>query len=68
MTLGHVVLGRDLHCLESTRAHERIHVRQVERWGPLFLPAYALASLMAFSRGGHPYHDNVFEREAYESA
>src|SRR5438876_1043996 len=47
MTLGHVVLGRDARCLETTRAHERIHVRQSERWGPLFLPAYASASLIA---------------------
>lgn len=66
MTLGHVVLGRDLNALNRTRSHERIHVRQVERWGPLFLPAYVIASLIAFLRGRDPYRDNPFEREAFE--
>ena len=68
LTLGHVVLGRDRTCLELTRAHERVHVRQVERWGPLFLPAYAIASLAAWWRGGSAYRDNRFEREAYGDA
>src|SRR5438309_9693528 len=31
MTLGHVVIARDQHLLEATRAHERVHVRQCER-------------------------------------
>ena len=66
MTLGHVVLGQDQSCLDDSRAHERIHVRQYERWGPLFLPLYLLASLWAFLTRRHPYRDNPFEREAYE--
>jgi hypothetical protein len=66
MTLGHVVLGRDLDALDRTRSHERIHVRQVERWGPLFLPAYGIASLVAFARGKDAYRENPFEREAFE--
>ena len=40
MTLGHVVIGRDARALEMTRAHERVHVRQYEWWGPLFVSAY----------------------------
>lgn len=64
MTLGHVILGRDLHCLDYCRDHEQVHVRQVERWGPAFLPAYLLASLVVRARGGHYYLDNPFEREA----
>ncbi len=68
MTLGHVVIGRDPGCLERTRAHERTHVRQCERWGPLFVPAYALASLLALVRGRHYYRDNRFEREAVVEA
>ena len=40
LTLGHVVIARDRWSLESTRAHERVHVRQCERCGPLFVPAY----------------------------
>ena len=68
MTLGHVVLGRDEHLLDLTRAHERVHVRQCERWGPLFIPAYLIASLVVMLRGGRPYEDNPFEREAYRRA
>ncbi len=65
MTLGHVVLGRDRGLLDLTRDHERVHVRQCERWGPLFLPAYLLGSALAWSRGQRAYMDNPFEREAY---
>lgn len=61
MTLGHVVLGVDEGCLERTRAHERAHVRQAERWGPFFLPAYCLGGVLALVRGGHAYRDNPFE-------
>ncbi len=65
MTLGHVVLGRDAICLDVTRAHELVHIRQYERWGPLFIPAYLLCSALIWARGGDPYRDNPFEREAY---
>jgi len=65
MTLGHVVLGRDSRLLDLTRSHERVHVRQCERWGPLFIPAYLFASLIVWVRGRRAYEDNPFEREAY---
>ncbi len=65
MTLGHVVLGRDPETHDWARDHERVHVRQCERWGPLFLPAYGVASLVAWWRGQDAYRDNRFEREAY---
>ena len=65
ITLGHVVLAVDQAALDRTRSHERVHVRQYERWGPLFLPAYLLASLAATLRGQDPYRDNRFEREAF---
>jgi hypothetical protein len=67
MTLGHIVIGRDAQALERTRSHERVHVRQCERWGPLFIPAYLAASLYLWLRGADAYRDNPFEREAYES-
>jgi hypothetical protein len=67
ITLGHVVLGRDAHALRETREHERVHVAQCERWGPLFIPAYLAAGAWALARGRHPYFDNVFEREALEA-
>jgi hypothetical protein len=66
MTLGHVVIARDAACHTRTRTHERVHVRQCERWGPLFIPAYLLASAFLKFRGRDAYHDNPFEREAFE--
>jgi hypothetical protein len=68
ITFGHVVWGCDQSCLDQSRDHERVHVRQYERWGPLFIPLYLLASLVAACRGLDPYRDNPFEREAYDAA
>lgn len=65
MTLGHVVLGRDEQLLALTRAHERVHVRQYERWGPFFIPAYVGISIFLWLRGRPAYRDNPFEREAF---
>ncbi|MEQ1910489.1 MAG: hypothetical protein ABMA15_16840 [Vicinamibacterales bacterium] len=67
LTLGHVVLGVDATSLEWTRAHERVHVRQYEAWGPLFLPAYVAFSIWARVRGKHFYFDNPFEVEAFSA-
>jgi hypothetical protein len=64
MTLGHVIIGRDRYCLDACRAHEQAHVRQVERWGGTFLPAYLVASFVAWKQGGDYYYDNWFERDA----
>jgi hypothetical protein len=66
LTLGHVVIARDPHALALTRAHERVHVRQCEVWGPLFVPAYLAAGLWALLRGRHFYFDNQFEIEAFQ--
>jgi hypothetical protein len=68
MTLGHVVIAGDVSLLDATRTHERVHVRQCERWGPLFLPAYLIGSIVALARGRDFYFDNPFEREAYDLA
>jgi hypothetical protein len=68
MTFGHVVIARDGRSLEVSRPHERVHVRQCERWGPLFIPAYLLASVWAWLRGRGAYEGNVFEVEAYRCA
>jgi len=64
ITLGHVVVGLSQEALDATRNHERVHVRQFERWGVLLLVLYPLAGLLAKLRGGCPYRDNVFEQEA----
>lgn len=66
ITLGHVVLAQDRDFLVRSRAHERVHVRQYERWGVLFPLAYLLASGWVAVRGGDVYRDNCFEREAFE--
>ena len=63
ITFGHVVLAVD-DLDPATEAHELVHVRQYERWGPLFVPAYLAASGLAFGRGKDAYRDNSFEREA----
>src|SRR5690349_4890971 len=65
MTLGHVILGRDDACLQYSREHEHVHVRQYERWGALMIPAYFTAGAWLWCRGYHPYLDNPFELEAY---
>lgn len=68
ITLGHVVLAQTPDDLIRTRAHERAHVRQYERWGPFFPMLYLASSLSALLHGGDPYLDNRFEREAREAA
>lgn len=68
MTLGHVVIARNRHLLEESRSHERVHVRQCERWGPFFIPAYLLYGALAWFRGLRAYEDNPFEREAFTEA
>ncbi len=64
MTLGHVILGRDPDCLDFCRDHEQAHVRQVERWGPFFLPAYLAASGWAWVAQPALLLDNWFEVDA----
>jgi len=65
MTLGHVILAVDRSALAQLRLHEHVHVRQYERWGPFFLPAYLGSSLVQLLRGRNPYRENHFERQAY---
>jgi hypothetical protein len=64
MTLGHIIIGHDPFTLDVCREHEQAHVRQVECWGPAFIPAYLLSSLWEWVRGRHYYRDNWFERDA----
>lgn len=64
ITLGHVVLAASPGALERLRAHEHEHVRQYERWGPAFVPAYAISSLLQWLHGRDPYWHNRFERQA----
>ncbi|MGF1580234.1 MAG: hypothetical protein ACFCD0_12800 [Gemmataceae bacterium] len=64
MTLGHVIVARDQECLERSRRHERVHVRQFERWGIFLIPVSRLVGWWLSWRGFDPYLDNPFELEA----
>ena len=64
ITFGHVVMGIDHEALAQCRSHERVHVRQYERWGILFFPLYLGSSLVQLLRGRNPYWHNHFEQEA----
>ncbi|MCA9134823.1 MAG: hypothetical protein KDA45_16760 [Planctomycetales bacterium] len=64
-TLGHVILGQTGQGLEDVGQHERVHVRQFERWGPLMGPVYLGASAWLWLRGRDAYRDNPFEVEAF---
>lgn len=66
MTLGHTILGCSVADLDATRDHEHVHVRQYERWGPAFIPAYLLCSFALWIRGRDPYRENPFEIEAFD--
>jgi hypothetical protein len=68
VTLGHVILGTDDASLDCARSHEQVHVRQYERWGPAFLPAYFASSAWQLLCGRRCYLDNWFEREARDRA
>jgi hypothetical protein len=65
ITFGHVVLAAGERALAQCRAHERVHVRQYEAWGPLFPLLYLAASAAALVRGRGAYRGNAFERQAF---
>ena len=65
LTLGHTILGQSDAALDISYAHEMVHVRQYERWGPFMGPAYLICTLILWLMGYRPYRDNPFEREAY---
>lgn len=57
-TVGQVVLSRVEHPAASLLAHEAVHVRQAERFGPLLVPLYAWLG------AGYGYRDHPLERAA----
>ena len=61
-------LGRYVFCRgpldDRTLAHECEHIRQWQRWGPLYLALYFGSSGFAFLSGRHAYRDNRFETAA----
>ena len=63
-TNGHVIFAVSRMAMDCYREHELVHVRQYERWGPLFPFLYIGSSLIQKSKGQDPYFANWFEREA----
>ena len=68
ITFGHTVLAQSKSALDASRPHELVHVRQYERWGPLFIPAYLLCWGILRVTGKDPYRQNPFERQAFNEA
>jgi hypothetical protein len=68
MTIGHVIIGQSRESLLRCRDHERVHVRQYERWGLLFPLLYLLSSAAALVSGRDPYRDNRFEQDAFRAS
>ena len=68
IVFGHVILAVTREELATISAHERVHVRQYERWGPLFLPAYLLSGAWQWLHGRDAYFDNYFEVQAREQS
>jgi len=68
IVFGHVILAVTSEELRHLGPHERVHVRQYERWGVLFFVAYAASGIAQLFRGRSPYWYNRFEIEARRSA
>lgn len=68
ITFGNVILGVSRASLHGLRAHERVHVRQYEQWGPLSFAAYLVSSVVQLLRGRSPYWHNRVEVQAYREA
>ena len=66
MTLGHTIVGQSESGLAVARDHEHVHVKQYERWGPFFIPAYLSCSAVLWLQNRDCYRENPFEVEAYE--
>jgi hypothetical protein len=66
-TYGHVIFAVSQSILDSYRGHELVHVRQYERWGPLFPVLYIGSSLIQKWKGRDPYFANRFEQEAHKA-
>lgn len=64
IVFGHVILAVTDEELVHLGPHERVHVAQYERWGPLFFVAYGASSLWQLCKGRRPYWDNHFEIQA----
>ena len=65
ITIGHAILGLNERELDQCRKHEQVHVRQYERWGVAFIPAYLSCSFYLWLLEKDFYRANPFEVEAF---
>jgi hypothetical protein len=68
IVFGHVILAVTREELAAIGPHERVHVAQYERWGPLFFVAYAASGLWQWVNRRDPYWHNHFEVQARQLA
>lgn len=61
MAIGHVIIAAASGLAPRTLTHELEHVRQAERWGPVFPFLYAGSGIWQWLTGRHAYRDNHFE-------
>ncbi|NEX64255.1 hypothetical protein [Noviherbaspirillum galbum] len=61
MALGHVIVSEAQGLSARVLAHELVHVRQAEVWGPFFPIAYLASSALAALQGKDAYWHNHFE-------
>lgn len=66
IVFGHVILAVTSEELLAIGPHERVHVAQYERWGPVFFVAYAASGLWQLLHARSPYWYNHFEIQARE--
>ena len=64
ITLGEIVIIRKTALSKRIVAHEAVHVGQYRAWGPLYLPAYLIASTVSRISNGNWYYGNLFEVQA----
>ena len=64
IVFGHVILAVTREELRVIGPHERVHVQQYGRGGPLVVVAYGASSLWHLIRGRSAYWDNHFEIQA----
>ncbi|MCR5886105.1 signal peptide prediction [Rhizobacter sp. J219] len=64
IVFGQVILAVSEEELFRIGPHERVHVEQYERWGPVFFLAYGLSGLGQLLHGRSPYWYNHFEVQA----
>lgn len=64
LTLGHTILAVSEAAFYETWDHEVVHVRQYERWGIFFVPAYFACGWWQWMHHRDAYWDNPFEVEA----